>query len=226
LDYSFIKAFFTTSENLTQIQAKTLSSLDGVSHINFYGHSEKLVLAHRCESSGLYHFHASYGFCELLDEAGGDITEIGAVGEITGSTIYNVGMPLLRYRTGDYATFAGQGSCACGHEGLSASEILGRWKGDRIFHDDGTFVTTTALNLHSDLYEHIDGLQYVQEVPGSLVIRVIPGATFHDGVPRALQEDVGSKLKSGTVVKVDVVDRLERAGNGKFLLLVSRVEAQ
>lgn len=224
LDYSFLKAFITTSENFYPHQKPVFDALKGVKHMNFYGHSEKLVLAEYCSASGRYHFHRQYGFCEILDEAGNDVVLEGQVGEIVGSTIYNVGMPLLRYRTGDYARFAGVGTCThCGHQGMSASEILGRWSGDRVYNADGTYVTTTALNLHSDLYAYIDGLQYFQARPGELVVRVVPGVGYSSAVAKRLHDDVSAKLASSSSVAVKEVKELEKTRNGKFLLLVSDV---
>lgn len=162
----------------------------------------------------------------MLDEHGSDVSEIGQVGEIVGSTLYNTGMPLLRYRTGDYARYAGDGRCQhCGHNGMSASHILGRWVGDRIYNGDGSYVTTTALNLHSELYGHIDGLQYVQEHPGELTVRVIPGEGYSDSVAARLRADVASKLHPATVVTVSSSEMLQRTNNGKFLLLVSKCAA-
>ena len=223
LDHSFLNAFITTSENFYAHQKAAFDALDGVRHVNFYGHSEKLVLAAYCSLSGRYHFHQQYGFCELLDEDGDDVSEVGQIGEITGSTIYNLGMPLLRYRTGDFARFAGFGKCLhCGHDGMSASEILGRWQGDRVYNLDGSYITTTALNLHSDLYARIQGLQYVQVRHGELIVRVVPGDGFNDLIAARLRADVVSKMAPNSTVIVEQVSELERSSNGKFLLLVSR----
>ncbi|MDR7098304.1 phenylacetate-CoA ligase [Lysobacter niabensis] len=223
LDHSFLKAFITTSENFYPHQKAVFDALPGVKHMNFYGHSEKLVLAEYCSASGLYHFHQQYGFCELLDEFDRDVVSIGEVGEIVGSTLYNVGMPLLRYRTGDYARYAGVGQCAhCGHQGMSATEILGRWAGDRVYNADGSYVTTTALNLHSDLYARIAGLQYVQSQPGELLVRVIPGSGYDSSVAERLRAVVAAKMASATSVSVEEVRELEKSANGKFLLSISR----
>ena len=172
LDYSFLKGIITTSENFDEYQASAFAKLCNVPHMNMYGHSEKLLLGGWCEGSKRYHFYGQYGFAELIDENGNQVTNIGDIGELVGTTLYNYGMPMIRYRTGDFAILADRSCSACGHEGLSVSKIIGRWQGQRIYNADGTFVTTTGLNLHSEHYNHIDGLQYYQKGKGELVLRV------------------------------------------------------
>lgn len=223
-DYSFLKAIITSSENFYDHQRKLFNELKGVEHLNFYGHTEKLLLGGWCESGGLYHFYNSYGFAELLDDEGLAVEEVGKIGELVGSTTYNTVMPLFRYRTGDYAKKGPLKCQACGFEGLSVSEILGRWNGERVFNADGSFVTTTSLNLHSDLYGFIDGLQYVQESAGELEIRVVPGSGFDSVVEERIRQDIARKLSEDSRVWVRQVPKIDRLPNGKFLLLLSHVE--
>lgn len=223
-DYSFLKGIITSSENFYDHQRTTFGKLIGVRHLNFYGHTEKLILGGWCEEGGCYHFYNSYGYPELLDEAGNDVVEVGAIGELVGSTNYNKCMPLLRYRTGDFAVKAPEHCTACGFEGLSAYKILGRWNGERIYNRDESFVSTTALNLHSEIYEFIEGLQYFQPEKGVLEIRVIPSTAYNDKIEQKLLECVKRNLSSDTIVKIFRVADLQKTPNGKYLLLISNVK--
>ncbi|KDC49483.1 hypothetical protein [Pseudoalteromonas fuliginea] len=224
LDTSFMKGIITSSENLYLHQIELFEKVKHIKHMNFYGHSEKLLLGGWCTEGNCYHFYNSYGYTELLDEDGVDITEEGEIGELVGSTNYNHFMPLFRYKTGDFA-IKGKKKCpGCGFEGLSVSKILGRWHGERVYNSDNTFVTTTALNLHSHHYDAVDGLQYYQPEKGVLEIRVIPNSSFSNHIENELYQLVKSKLNSDSIIHLVKVTEIERKANGKYLLLISEIK--
>ena len=223
LDPGGITAFLSGSENVFPYQRQLIQERLGIRFYNWYGHSEKLVLAGYCRGTDLYHVEPTYGFFELVDDEGRVVTEPGGAGEIVGTSFHNPGMPLLRYRTGDRAVLAGDHCPACGRRVPLLGEIRGRWSGDRIYHADGTFVTTTALNLHSDLYSVLHGFQYVQEAPGELTVLVVPSPAFTGDHERALLAHFTGRLKPGTRVGIRKVERLLRKPNGKFVHLMSSV---
>src|SRR5690606_5340578 len=84
LDYSFIKGVITSSENLYDHQIELFNRLNDVQHMNFYGHSEKLLLGGWCEHGKCYHFYNSYGFAELIAEDGNEVSKVGEIGELVG----------------------------------------------------------------------------------------------------------------------------------------------
>jgi len=159
LDKGSIKAFFSGSENIFDYQADLIENKLGIRFYNWYGHSEKLVLGGYCQHSRNYHIEPTYGYFELIDENWQPVTTPGQIGEIVGTTLQNPGMPLIRYRTGDFAEFVGSECHHCGRKLPIIKNITGRWNGEKIYNSDGSFVTTTALNLHDDLYAVINGLQ-------------------------------------------------------------------
>ena len=223
LDVSFIHAFLTASENVYPHQHEYITNTAGIRHYNIYGHSEKLAFAGFCKDSDIYHFEPSYGYVELINDNNLKVCTPGEIGEIVASTISNKGMPLIRYKTGDYAEYAYNECPNCGHKGLSVKRILGRWGGDKIYNLDGSYVTTTALNLHNSIYEKIEGLQYYQPKKGVLDIRVIPNKNFNADVVDQLRNVISTKLSLDSVVNIVQVNSLEKNRNGKFLLLVSDI---
>ena len=154
-DYSFIKGFFTSSENVTDLMHIFFKETLKIPHINFYGHTEKLVFGAYCENSTKYHIDSFYGYTEILDESNKEAN----FGEITGTTLHNFNMPLLRYKTGDFGNKS-KIDCTCNFNGVLLESITGRWNGSKIYNADNSYVTTTALNLHNDIYTKIQGIQY------------------------------------------------------------------
>jgi phenylacetate-CoA ligase len=226
LDTSPIKAYLAGSEQVFEHQLELMENRLGIRLYNWYGHSEKLILPRYCGKSKLYHVEPTYGYFELVDSEGNVIKEPGKTGEMVGTSFHNPGMPLIRYRTGDYAEYVGPGCPVCGKTVPVIQEIHGRWAGDKIYGADGAFVTTTALNLHSDLYTVINGLQYIQDKKGELDVLVIKGPGYLPRHEKGLYQHFQRRLSAGTKVWIRYVDHLIRQPNGKFLLLVSKVTRQ
>lgn len=222
-DPAGIRAFFSGSENVFEYQRQLIQQRLGIRFYNWYGHSEKLVLAGYCVHSNDYHAEPLYGHCELVDERGHVIREVGIRGEIVGTALHNVGMPLIRYRTGDEAEYVGERCDKCGRNLLVFRDVHGRWSGDRVYRADGSYVTTTALNLHDDVNVVINGLQYVQEHKGTLTVLVVKGPTYTPEHERTLLAHLHTRLGPDTAISIQYVERLRRHANGKFQHLISSV---
>jgi phenylacetate-CoA ligase len=223
LDYTFIKGFISSSENVLGYQKQFIEDQLSLKFLTFYGLSEKLILAWYCKHCECSHVEPSYGYFELINEDGGVISEIGSVGEMVGTTLDNEEFPLIRYRTDDYAELVG---FRCEHENrdvVSIKNIRGRRTGSYIFAGDGSKTTPTALNLHDDLYLHIDGIQYVQERKGELIVLIIKGKTFNNEIETRLQSHYIERLKN-TEVTLKFVNKLAKQPNGKFLDLISKLK--
>lgn len=223
-DVSFIRAFLSGSENIFTSYKNMIKGNLGIDFYNWYGHSEKLVLGGYCTSTDYYHIEPTYGYFELIDENGKEITEPGKTGEIVGTTLNNYNMPLIRYKTGDFAEYAGNYCPYCKRTLPLIKNIKGRWSGEKIYNKDGTFITTTALNLHDDLYRVIDGLQYIQEKKGNLTVLIIKSPVFQEEHEKRILNHYRSKMNPDSIIEIEFVDHLIRQQNGKFLHIISRVE--
>lgn len=224
LDLSFIKAFLCGSEAVLDFQVKLISEELGIKLYNWYGHSEKLVLGGYCEHTDHFHIEPGYGYFELVDKNGNSITEPGITGEIVGTTLNNFGMPLIRYRTGDFAEYVGNFCRFCGRKMTIIKNVQGRWGNNFIYRRDGTYITTTALNLHSDLYNFIDGIQYEQNEPGELKILIVKKGNFTPMHEKQFINHFQKSFGTGNKVIIEYVDTLKMRPNGKFSLLISNLK--
>jgi phenylacetate-CoA ligase len=68
--------------------------------------------------------HPEVLYLEALDEAGCPVPD-GQVGELTATTFGVEAMPLIRYRTGDFAAMYRE-PCSCGRHTLRIGPIVGR----------------------------------------------------------------------------------------------------
>jgi phenylacetate-coenzyme A ligase PaaK-like adenylate-forming protein len=81
-----------------------------------------------CEALNGYHLREADLFFEVVDHETGEICPDGVVGEVIFTTLTREGMPLIRYRTGDMASFITD-SCPCGSVLRRMDKIKGRWDG-------------------------------------------------------------------------------------------------
>jgi phenylacetate-CoA ligase len=223
LNLSFIKAFLCGSEGVIDLQKELIVDDLGLKLYSWYGHSEKLVLGGYCEYTDHYHIEPQYGFFELIGNNNNVINTPGEFGEIVGTTTNNNGMPLIRYRTGDYAEYVGDHCEKCGRKMHIIKNIQGRWDKNQIYKKDGSYITTTALNLHSSLYKTIDGLQYIQESPGILRILIIKNKNFQKSHGIAFFKHYAEAMGSESEVIIEYVESLLYQTNGKFVQLISKI---
>ncbi len=96
----------------------------GVKVFSTYGVTELAASLCECESGLGGHLHPELLFLEALDEAGDPVPD-GEVGELTATTFGVEAMPLIRYRTGDFAAIY-RAPCRCGRRTLRIGPIVGR----------------------------------------------------------------------------------------------------
>ena len=224
LDLSFIKVVLCASEGIQEFQRKLLVDELGLKLYNWYGHTEKLVLGGYCEHSDNYHMENRYGYFELIDDKGQPVTTAGEVGEIVGTTFMNKGMPFIRYRTGDYAEYVGNYCDKCKRHLPIIKNLQGRRDKNIIYKRDGTCLSTTCLNLHDELYDVINGFQYIQEEAGMLRVLIVKGDKFNDSHGDAFSKHYRKSMGVDSTVIIEYVDKLIYQPNGKFLLLISTLK--
>ena len=105
-------------------------------------------------------------------------------------------------------------------------DVKGRREGEKIYFEDGDFVTTTVLNMHSDLYDKLNGMQLYQDKPGWLEVRVVPDSGFTDRDASRIQKEVERKLGQDMRISLAKVDELEYTENRKFKLLIQKIQAR
>ncbi len=207
----------TNAEVLYDCQRTRARKLLGCDVFDWYGLAEHTAAAAECEQHG-YHVPEEIVAVELLADDGEPA--VGEPGDIIGTSLENYAQPLLRYRTGDYASWR-EGSCPCGRSHRMLSEIGGRTQ-DVITTPNGirTF-RHGALAL-----EGIPGLEAVQ-IEQCEIRRFIVRAVAPRGLSDAAKQEVARSLLRAigfeASVRVDLVDQMPRTKRGKHQLVISRV---
>ena len=166
------KGIFSQGENLLAHQRVFIEKVFQAKIFDSYGHMERTAAIAQC-SSGSYHVHSDYGIAEFIPSLVNNIRENNDdqfVAEIVGSSLYNFSMPLIRYRTGDYALLSRKAmECSCGRKFPTVVSILGRGA-DVVLTSDRRAIT--ALYVALDRTPGLVFGQIVQESLNKLIVHV------------------------------------------------------
>ncbi len=217
-----VSSVLLESENVYEDQIDVIESAFGSRSFSSYGHSEKCVLAAQCEYSRDYHVWPTYGYFELLDEYGQPVTEPGKRGEIVGTGFMNTVMPFIRYRTGDWATYAGDRCEACGREHILIKDIEGRWPQGGLTARDGSTISMTALNVHDDTFENVRDYQFHQSVPGEATLAIIPSKALSGSELQHIATSINRRLQGQVSVDIEIRNELVKTARGKQLRVVKK----
>ncbi|ROO26381.1 hypothetical protein SAOR_10515 [Salinisphaera orenii MK-B5] len=218
-----IRAVFLTSEACTQMQRERIEAAFETRVSSWYGHSEGLVFAGECTQSSTYHIAPDYGVLELVDDNGDLRDAEGSQGEIVATGLENYALPLIRYRTGDFATRLAS-ACACGRNWDRMDKVQGRWRQEAVVSKGGGKIALTALNMHGSFFDNVRRYQYYEDTPGKCVIRIMPVPGFTEADRQSIEIAYNNKTKDEVEFRAQVVESIPLTARGKLRLLESHLE--
>ncbi|MGH8707233.1 MAG: hypothetical protein ACREVD_04165 [Burkholderiales bacterium] len=218
-----VKGVMLYSENTYGFQMRMFREVFGCPVLKHYGHSERVLMAASLPDDDRYFFWPQYGWLELLDAEGRPITRPGVLGSIVGTSFDNEVMPFVRYRTGDLALLSDRGHGAL--PGYPACErIEGRLQEFLVCKDERLISITTLGAAHFSELAGVDAIQYEQEAPGAVTLKVVmpgaPSAEMQARIAAAIRE----KTQGGCEVKVVRVERIESTARGKLRMLIQHLD--
>ncbi len=115
-----------------------------------------------CDAHDGLHIREADLYIEIIEPTSGNTVPLGEAGEIVVSTLNRQGMPLIRYRTGDFARLL-PGKCACGSLVQRLERVRSRSK-KRTLADAKIDLSDldSAVLTHSDIITFVPTLTYGQ----------------------------------------------------------------
>ena len=201
--------------------------LPGLRAVNFYGLSEMCgpgVATECLEVRDGLHVHEDHFLVEVVDPESGVPLDEGVEGELVFTTLVKEAMPMLRYRTGDIASFTFE-PCRCGRTTARIRGLRGR-------RDD--MIIVRGVNVYPSNVEHAllsvpeaaPHYQLVVERSGAMdeltvqcepVDSSVDPASLRTAVERVLHDHLGIRVRAD-VLELGKVPRSE----GKAVRVVDR----
>ena len=145
----------------------------------------------------------------------------GERGEIICTGLYNLAMPLIRYRIGDVGVSANE-LCSCGR-GLALIKAIEGRSEDFVKTPAGRIISPVTLcNLLLDI-EGITQFKITQEKLNALTIQVVKDKSCSPETTNVITEKIGSVLGENVLISTEVVDEIPLEESGKIRRVVSKV---
>jgi phenylacetate-CoA ligase len=194
-------------------------ALDGPVIADYYGQAERVAFAVAFEP-GVYRFLPGYSHVELVPFAAqGEDT----LYEIVGTSLWNLAMPLIRYRTGDLVSLPTAWGAAELEEvalGMRTfAGVLGR-SGEFLLTPEG--VRITGINHFPREVGHVRRIQVIQERLDEVRLLVLADAGYSAQDAQRLLANVRAKLPPSMRVSVELCERLEQTALGKTPFVIHR----
>jgi phenylacetate-CoA ligase len=218
-----VRGVMLYSENVYGYQLEKFREVFGCPIVSHYGHSERVLMAASMPDDDRYFFWPQYGHFELLDADNRPVTQPGKLGFVVGTSFDNQVMPFVRYRTGDLAMLSDRPNPAL--PGFPAVErIVGRLQEFIVCRDHRLVSITTLGVAHFPELALVDAIQYEQDRPGKVVLKVVSENPLSAPQRESIAAAVERKTQGGCEIEVAQVDGIARTPRGKARMLVQHLD--
>jgi len=210
--YNFVlnlNGVFLGSEGAAIQDKKQISEFFKCKVVHWYGQTEKVTLAVDEKMDGNFKIYTSYGYPRIID------------GEIVATTFVNKAMPFINFKTGD------GGEIFEDENYIYIKDIQSRRGKDFVYLNKDKKISTTAINLHSDIQNEILYYQIHQQDFGKVEIWLVKKETTklkNEVLKQRFYNEIKEKLKDFEL-KIKIVNEkdLIRSHRGKFIFLVQEL---
>lgn len=216
-----LKAAITSSETLYDFQREAIEEAFQCRVFDYYAAAERVVFADECDHHQGHHLCEEYGITEILDDDDQPLPA-GQEGVMVGTSLHNIGMPMLRYRTTDRTALKTH-VCACGRP-LPLMEDVTTKAEDLLRLRDGRLIPPSVLTHPFKPLDCIEASQLVQTDVDRLVVRLIPRPEYGEQHAQHLVRELKARLGADMRIDIEKVDALERTARGKFKWVISQVD--
>ena len=211
----------TLGEMLTPHIRELCREVWGIGIADVYSCRELNTIALQCPHHDHYHVQSERLIVEVLD-AGGRPCQPGEIGRVVLTDLHNYAMPFLRYELGDYAQLGEP--CECGRTLPVLSRILGRTRNMLMLPSGERFWPSVILSNWAALGP-ISQLQVIQQSPRDIEVKVVLTGPISAAIEASLREKIRRDLRADFVVRLNYVDHIPRAKNGKFEDFICTVDS-
>lgn len=214
-----LKGIYLTSESSTLEDRNYIESILHCPVWGQYGHTECSIFAVSKPNDLSYYTNPLYGYTEILDENDKQVP-VGSIGEITVTGFNILGMPFIRYRTGDLAVYGGE--TIYGETILK--ELLGRSR-DFLFDDSGNKIYALSLLFDIDnlkLLEYVKAWQIEQNEEGKIIVRIIKDESYNDAVERGI---IGAFKDKNITINIVYVNDIPKTKRGKHKFIIQNYQS-
>lgn len=188
--------------------------------VDCYGMGEGLQIACQCENHGPLHIAEHNVHVEILDPDGFPVPQ-NEIGRVVVTRFDPGPMPLVRYDTGDIASFV-SGECGCGRQLKLISRIQGR-NTDMIQTPSGDRLIVHFFTKLFDSIQEIIQFQVRQEKADEIQILYVPGKGFGERILDDIRDQIHNHCTYKLTVNFQSVNEIPLAKSNKRRFIISKI---
>lgn len=208
------------AEKLHDFQRETIESVFQAPVFETYGCREFMMIGGECSEHRGLHLTLENLHVEILNDDGSP-TSAGDVGNVVVTDLFNYGMPLVRYVTGDQAV-AGFGQCRCGRTLPTLMEVRGR-RVDTLRTVDGRSIPGAFFPHLMKDFAGVRQFQVVQRSLGELQLKVVLGPEWRETERCVLLQRIRKTVGDSVRLAWEPVREIPLTPAGKHRVVVSEV---
>jgi len=218
-----IKAIISSAETLYPWQKDIIEKAFCCPVYNRYGCREFGDIAHECACREGLHIHNDRFVIEILNENIEPAAE-GESGELVITDLDNYGMPIIRYRIGDMASFKNV-LCSCGRGFPLLEEVEGRTL-DVVRASNGNRLGGTFWTFLFKSRPGIKSFQVIQERLDEITVRYVKDGSVANVDLLSFESRIHEKCGDNLNVHFVEVSSILKTASGKNRFVVSNLKEQ
>lgn len=215
-----LEAAFTSAETLFSHQKAVIEKAFECEIFDYYGMAERVVFATECQFHEGKHLNLEYGITEIVDEEGYPVKP-GCAGKLIGTSLHNLGMPMIRYQTNDVSSIR-INMCECGLSHPLIEHITTKDE-DIIITPDGKWISPSVLTHPFKPQKNIVESQIIQERIGLLTVKIVKNDLFDLEDGKVLVNSLRERLGKEMDINLEFVQEIPREKSGKLRWVISRL---
>jgi len=216
-----VNAIISSAETLLAWQRDLVEKAFSCLVYNRYGCREFGDVAQECEKREGLHVNVDRVFVEVLDESLQPV-EDGRSGELVITDLDNYGMPFIRYRIGDVASFKKE-TCSCGRGLPLLDHVEGRVL-DVVRAPNGNRLGGTFWTILFKSRPGIKSFQVVQDRLEGITVKYIKNPEVSSIDFAALNKRIQEKCGEDFKIDFEDVSSIPKTSSGKTRIVVSKLK--
>lgn len=209
------------AELLDDTSRNLINEAFNVEMVDLYATAEAYGIAWECPQHSGYHINADSLIVEFVRD--GRPAQVGEPGHIVVTSLYQYAMPLIRYDFEDIGIPTDE-KCSCGRDLPIMSMIQGRvddfvtLRSGTIIPPVGTFAD--VINDEQNVREFL----IIQEDYDLILVKLVNNDENDLDLIGRVKRGIEDLVQHEAVVKVEVVNEIDRGNNAKLRRIISKVD--
>ncbi len=206
-----IKTLITGSEIQTPEIRNRLRDMFGCTVVSRYSNEENGVLAHQCIEHEEFHVNSANYIIEILKMDSDEQADVGELGRVVVTDLFNYAFPIIRYDTGDLAIRCEKSLCGIGTDIIT--NIQGR-KVDVIYDTKGNALTPHTWSVYMWKYDKLSQYQFIQDDAKDYLLKLNCDKELYD--PEEIRNYMKNILGDDANIQIEFVNEIPHLNSGKF----------